>query len=276
MTRTVTLPATDGAPWRIYSLSDAHIGSALCDEDALQHWLDTIARDDHGRCVITGDLIAAIGKGDRRLDLGSLAPWVRDADPAFVEDVIEVQSQRAVELLEPIADKVDGFVDGNHERKPRAWYGRAVGANICRDLGIRDAYLGAQGWLCYSFKVTKTRRRRLSLYLHHGYSAGRTVGAQIAMLERALGRHDCDMVMCGHSHELFALPFPRMGLDGKTGRLQQHNRWGIMAGTFERSLNDGSDTWHDEKALSPKPIGGVIIEYNPATVETEVQAKVVA
>ena len=271
LTRSVTLPATDGQPWRLYCLSDAHIGSALCDEAALARWIATIARDERGRVVITGDLIAAIGKGDKRFDLGSLAPWVRAADPAFAEDVIGLQCDRAVEMLAPVADRIDGYVSGNHEQKPRAWYGRAVAPAILRALDCRDAYLGAQGWLCYSFKVTQTRRRRLSLYLHHGYAAGRAIGGQAAMLERMLRDHDADIAICGHSHETFVRPMPRMRLDAKTGRPVQQTRWAIAAGTWERTFTDGSDGWPDERALSPKAMGSVVIEYHPATAESAVR-----
>ena len=270
LTRSVSLPATDGQPWRIYALSDAHIGSALCDEAALERYVATIAADPRGRAVITGDLIAAIGNGDKRMDFTSLAPWIRDADPAFAEDVLGLQCDRAVEMLRPIVDRIDAYVSGNHENKPRQWYGRALGVAIARALDCRDAYLGSQGWLCYSFKVTRTQRRRLSLYLHHGYSAGRAVGGQAAMLERMLRDHDCDVAICGHSHETFVRPMPRMRLDGKTGRAVQQMRWAIMAGTFEHSLDNGSDSWMDQQALSPKRVGGVVVEYNPATAGTGV------
>ena len=271
LTRNVSLPATDGEPWRIYAISDAHIGSALCDEAALERWIAAIARDSRGRVVVTGDLIHAIGKGDKRMDLGSLAPWIRDADPAFAEDVLGLECDRAVDILRPVADKLDGYVTGNHEQKPRQWYGRTAGAAILRALDCRDAYLGAQGWLCYSFKVTATRRRRLSVYLHHGYSAGRAIGGQAAMLERMLRDNDADIAICGHSHETFVRPMPRMRLDAKTGRPMQQTRWGIMAGTWERTLSDGSDGWMDERALSPKALGQVVIEYSPATAMSEVR-----
>ena len=261
----------NGEPWRVYMISDAHIGSAQCDEAALERWISTIAADPCGRVMITGDLIHAIGKGDKRLDLGNLAPWIRTAAPAFAEDVIGLECDRAVALLEAIADRIDGYVSGNHEGKPRSWYGRSITAGICRDLGIRDAYLGAQGWVAYSFKVTRTRTRRWAWYVHHGYSAGRTVGGQAAMLERMLRDHDCDVAVCGHSHETFVRPMPRMRLDAKTGKAVQQTRWGIMAGTWELTMINGSDSWMDEKALSPKAMGRVVAEYRPATAESEVR-----
>lgn len=272
LVRQITLPATNGEPHRIYLLSDAHVGSSLCDEKALTAWIAGIAADSQARVLITGDLIHAIGKGDRRLDLGNLAPWIRNAAPEFAEDVIGLQCDRAVAMLEPIADKIDGYVSGNHEIRPRSWYGRSITAGICRALDIRDAYLGAQGWVAYSFKITRTRRRRLAWYVHHGYSAGRTLGGQTAMLERMLRDHDCDVAACGHSHETVIFPRPQMRLDTKTGRLVQRQRWGIMAGAWERATMDGSDGWTDEKGLSPKALGRVVLEYNPITAVSEVSA----
>ena len=263
--RRIDLSSTAGEPLRLYTLSDVHLGSAMCDEAALGRWLQLIARDPHARVIILGDLIGAIGKGDKRLDLGGLAPWVREADPAFIEDVIEIESQEALSLLYPIAERIDAYIEGNHERKPRAWYGRAVGASLCRELGVMDAYLGAQGWLSYVCHLTKTQTARLNVYGHHGYSAGRALGGQVGQLERMLLSTDADIVMCGHSHSSFAHPCPRMETNAKTCQVYQRQRWGILGGTFERSCADGSDGWSDERALAPKQIGGVIVEFDPAS-----------
>ena len=39
-----------------------------------------------------------------------------------------------------------------------------------------------------------------------------------------------DIAICGHSHETFVRPMPRMRLDAKTGRPVQQTRWAIAAG----------------------------------------------
>jgi UDP-2,3-diacylglucosamine pyrophosphatase LpxH len=269
LARTVTLDARDGEPWRIYPISDAHIGDVCCDEAGLQAYIDTIRRDEHGRCVITGDLVSAIGKGDKRLDLSSLAEWVLDARPRVQQDILGVQAVRAVEWLRPIADRIDGLVAGNHETKPRSWYGRDVMAEIAKELGISPAYLGSQGWLTYSLTLTTTQRRLLTLYLHHGTSSGRKVGGQAAQLEEMLLDHDCDIAICGHSHRTFAHPVPQVRRDGKTGKLLPRHRWGILAGTWQRTP-DAGDLWQDERRLRPAHLGGVVIEYNPATAATTI------
>lgn len=271
--RTVQLDARDGQPWRVYILSDVHIGDRCVDEDALRAYVARIHDDPRGRVVITGDLISAIGKGDRRLDLSSLADWVleRRRDVTCLQDVLGVQADMAAKWLAPVADRIDGMVSGNHEQKPRAWYGRDVLAEIAKGLGCTDAYLGAYGWLTYSFATTATQRRRLDLLLHHGISAGRTVGPQANMLEQVLLDNDCDVAISGHSHKTIIHSVPQVRRDTKSGAIMQRQRWGIIAGTWQRSPTDG-DLWSDERRLRPARVGGVCITYDPARAATTVAA----
>lgn len=269
--RTVVLDARDWQPWHIYCLSDAHIGDRHCAERDLRAYIARIAADPKGRLVITGDLISAIGKGDKRLDLRTLADWVLDKRPGATEDVLGIQAAKAVEWLTPVADKIDGVISGNHEQKPRAWYGRDIMAEICQGLGIPQCYLGSLGWLVYSVRITKTCSRALDMLLHHGVSADRKAGGQLNQLEEILCDYDCDIAVCGHSHETLIKPWPQVMPDRKTGKLQERRRWGVMAGTWQQTPADG-DGWQDERRLRPKRIGGVVIEYDPRSGAVEVSA----
>ncbi len=271
--RTVQLDARSGEPWRIYVISDTHIGDANCDELALRSYIERIHDDPHGRLVITGDLISAIGKGDKRLDLSSLADWVleRKRDIGSLQDILGVQADQAANWLAPVANRLDGMVSGNHESKPRAWYGRDIMGEIAKTLGCADAYLGAYGWLTHSYTVTATQRRRLDVLLHHGISAGRTVGPQANMLEQVLLDNDCDIAISGHSHKTVIHSVPQVRRDPKSGAIVERQRWAIIAGTFQRTPT-GADLWADERRLRPARIGGVRIEYDPVRAVTQVAA----
>ncbi len=272
MTRTVTLPSMDGEPWRIYTLSDAHIGDVSCDEDGLRDYIRAIADDPKGRCLITGDLISAIGKGDKRLDLGSLADWVLASRPTVQQDILGVQAERAVDWLRPIQDRIDAVVCGNHEYRPRAWYGRDIMREIVRGLGCEETYLGSKGWLTYQFVVTATRRRRYDILLHHGVGAGKGDAPELPHIAKALMDNDVDMVIVGHSHRRGAFPeWDRVRRDTKTGKLYLQRRWGILGGTWQRTPYEG-DSWQDERDLRPRAPGGMMIEYDPTKGAVRVAA----
>ena len=270
--RTVTLPSQDGQPWRIYVLSDAHIGDVSCDETGLRHYIQTIESDPQGRCLITGDLVSAIGKGDKRLDLATLASWVLESRPRVQQDILGVEAERAVEWLRPIADRIDAIVCGNHEFKPRYWYGRDIMQEIAKDLDCKDAYLGSQGWLTYQFVVTTTRRRRYDILLHHGIASGKGVTPEAPELYRILCDYDVDMAIVGHSHRRGPYPpWQRAYRDGKSGKLTLRELWGVVGGTWQRTPDEG-DQWSDERRLRPRSTGGVVIQYNPADGTVRVSA----
>jgi len=272
LTRTVSLNALDGQPYRLYVLSDAHIGDVSCDERGLRAYIRTIADDDRGRCLITGDLISAIGKGDKRLDLGSLADWVLNTRPRVQQDILGVQADRAVDWLQPIASRIDALVCGNHEFRPRAWYGRDVMREMARGLGCEDAYLGAQGWLTYSFQVTTTRTRAYSILLHHGTAAGKGVAPEAGELYSTLCDNDVDMAIVGHSHRRGPYPpWQRVERDKKTGRLRLRELYGVVGGTWSMTPGVG-DQWADERRLRPRSTGGVVVEYRPSSGRVSVAA----
>lgn len=272
LTRSVSLPSMDGQPWRIYIISDAHIGDVSCDEDGLRDYIRTIEADPKGRVLITGDLISAIGKGDKRLDLSSLADWVLATRPRVQQDILGVQAERAVDWLRPVADRIDAVVCGNHEYRPRAWYGRDIMREIAKDLDCKDAYLGSQGWLTYQFVVTATRRRRYDILLHHGIASGKGVTPEAPELYRILCDYDVDMAIVGHSHRRGPYPpWQRVYRDAKTGRLGLRELWGVVGGTWQRTPDTG-DQWSDERRLRPRSTGGVVIQYNPADGTIRVSA----
>lgn len=271
----MTLDATDGESWRIYALSDAHIGSATCDEALLKQWIQHIADDPRGRCIITGDLISAIGKTDKRFSLSALADWVLLKKARSPEDILGIQASAAVEWLRPIADRIDGYVSGNHEDKPLMWNGTDTQWYICEQLGRREAYLGSQALLTYKFRLTKTRTRTLDIYLHHGTS-GSTTEAALRSLKETAGLWEADVFLAGHCHATAGEAIAVGYKDRKSGELRQRLKHVGLCGTFDRSFTTGSNVFSDRKKHRPHPVGSLLIEHNPARFETEITAKVAA
>lgn len=264
--RTVTVPG--GEPLRLYLLADAHLGDRECAERELEAWLARLRDDPGGRLLIVGDLLGAIGKGDRRLSLPELADWVLESHPRYGEDILAVEAARVVELLEPVASQIDGWVSGNHEQKPRAWYGRDVTLEMARRLGVEEAYLGALGWVRYSFRLTRTGRVRYDVLLHHGRVAGRRDGVLATQLEEMLSDYDVDLAVTGHSHALLTIVKPRVEITSH-GAARLRDRRGIAAGTWQRTPG-GGDAWADECRLRPRQVGGAVVQFEPRTCAVEV------
>jgi len=58
--------------FRIYMLYDWHVGPPGCDYELLESQVNTVLNDDHGYCILGGDLNDAIPKHDRRHDSANI------------------------------------------------------------------------------------------------------------------------------------------------------------------------------------------------------------
>ena len=116
-----------GRTVKVWAVADVHIGARECDLDGFRAFLKRIESDPDSYMVICGDILNnATRDSVSNVYLETLSP--------------SEQVQLAVELLEPVKDKILGAVGGNHERRSL----RAVDLDplfivFCR-LGIESAY----------------------------------------------------------------------------------------------------------------------------------------
>lgn len=266
--------------YRLYYLTDMHIGARACDENLLRTYVSAIAADPHAFWIGGGDYIDAIcRRNDKRYNEDILADWLWGE-----VDVIGTQLRYWHEMFRPIYDKCTGLVCGNHESAARRYYERDIYTELlsrvaeARGCETNDLMLGVNG-----FVVLRFRRRYASgnskkkyggtqtftFYCHHGYGGGALQGGDALMLDRALGNYDCDVGLFGHRHRTHAI-YKVISAPGSHGKgCRQRNKIGLLCGHFLNAHIKPStdkyliDTYAEEKGLPPSPLGAPKIEIKP-------------
>jgi len=246
--------------YHLYFLGDVHLGSAVCDEDELARWIYRIYYDHDALVFLMGDLCEYITVKDWRWRENNVAEWVNR------EDVGHSEIEYAKQKLAPIAPKIVGAIQGNHELKLETEFDQAVHSRLCNDLGIRNLGYMALVRLHFKHDVGKTGSHfaKLDLILHHGWGGGRTDGADINKLDDLLRDYDCDIAIAGHTHKYWAPKSVQYKLNHQDvfePRLRLKGR----SGTFLKTVGIGKQNYAELQAMRPQLTGCLMVSYDPMT-----------
>lgn len=189
-----TLPNTGDV--KIIPFADLHIGSAKCNLTLIKQQIEIVKNNDDCYAILVGDLI----NNSTKNSVGDV----------FTETLSPMkQIEMAVELFEPIKDKILAITAGNHERRSYRYDGTDLTAFFAIALGLDKCYdyvapfLVVKTGKCTNGKGNhKTGKIPYSIYITHGDGAnGRLVGGKANSLERR-GRivANADIVVTGHTH----------------------------------------------------------------------------
>ena len=222
--------------WRLFPLGDIHLGNAACDERMFRQAVKRIEEDDNALWVGIGDYADFINMSDPRFCTDSLAPWVK---MAHLGDLAKAQSERFLDIVEPIAGKCLGLVEGNHERSIQKYYERSIYSEIVSGVKERGGFdadhqlaFGYSGWLMLHFYRSEKRAQGtlIRIYLHHGFVGGKLAGAKALNMQRILWNHECDLAIMGHSHNTAVQVEAVEKVKGN--RVVHDHRIGMFGGTF--------------------------------------------
>jgi hypothetical protein len=255
--------------FRIYPISDTHIGAAACDEDKLKALVARIATDDRAYWLGGGDYCEFINRSDsKRFDPVSLAKWLTVADLA---DLARAQIEMFLSIIKPISSKCLCLVEGNHEESIRKHYERDIYSDIVTGVKTTGAFpadyqlaLGYSGYLNLDFfrDSGNHHAKRIIISLHHGYVGGRLAGAKALNMQRWLWTHHCDLALFGHSHNTEVQMESVEFVDGG-GNIRYQNRIGAFMGTFLKSGINDVDTYSSRAGYAPTPVSHLEIILRP-------------
>ena len=126
---------------------------------------------------------------------------------------------------------------GNHEyHLVSDGYGDLI-KRLATELGTAYA-----GFSCFLRIDTKEKPiRKIIIYAHHGWFAGRQVGSKANNIINLMRDYEADLYLCGHSHDLFGIRRSRIFFEGakdiifaNTGSFLETATWGI-SGYGERA-----------------------------------------
>ncbi|MDZ4768374.1 MAG: metallophosphoesterase [Chloroflexota bacterium] len=258
--------------FRLWHLTDWHLGARACDEALLERHISMIAADPHALWIGGGDYIDCVArKGDKRYEEATQAAWLRGEN-----DVIDAQCERFFKLVAPIADKCVALVNGNHEHNALRYYDRDVYKHLVRGVArmtgreMNTLAIGIGGFVVLRF-MRKSKQSdaaaywSMHIFAHHGAGGGRLAGGDALSLERTLGDYAADLVLLGHRHKHRVVNRNIVEPTDQGARVVK--RVGVMSASYLRSFildDDFVVTTYPEHLLLPATeVGAVPIVVAP-------------
>ena len=117
----------EGRTIKLWAIADVHIGARECMLGEFCKWVDSVKNDPDSYVVICGDL---------------LNNGTRDSVTNVYEETMPPSAQvdKAVEILQPIANRILGGVGGNHELRSSKAVDLDPLYTVFVKLGIQDRY----------------------------------------------------------------------------------------------------------------------------------------
>lgn len=182
----------------IHIFGDEHIGDEHCDLKRLFERIEYVRDTPNAYCIMNGDILDNATK----TSIGDT--YTQELNPMQ-------QLQRAIELFEPIKDKILCVTHGNHENRTYKKEGINLSYLIAKQLGIEDRYSPTSAVLFVRFgkelkgrKETngsgKVRKLCYTIYVLHGSGGGRKEGAKAIRLADMASIVDTDIYIHNHTH----------------------------------------------------------------------------
>jgi len=255
---TYEIPYKNGQKFKLRPIFDVHLGNKACDSRKLRKDIDESDEDTY--FLLGGDVMDSIIVKDKR--------YRKSIDDVDGDPIIDRQLARAVEIFEPIKDRIIGIGSGNHEDAIVINSGTDPTQRLCDALGVSN--LGYSGIVRLVFfqkgkKGTRGRSRTLMIRWHHGWGGGtRTQGGSITKYSKDVPYWEADLYLYGHDHRLQTDDVPRMVVKGD--RLVAHPRRICLCGSYLKSYIIGkpsSVTYSEKFGFPPITVGGLTVQLSP-------------
>ena len=182
----------------IHTFADEHIGDEHCDIKRLLERIEYVKNTPNAYCIMNGDILDNATK----TSIGDT--YTQEFNPME-------QLRRAVEIFEPIKDKILCVTHGNHENRTYKKEGINLSYLIAQQLGVADKYTPTSAVLFVRFGKHpsgtkesngsgKVRKICYTIYCLHGSGGGRKEGAKAIRLADMASIIDVDIYCHAHTH----------------------------------------------------------------------------
>lgn len=181
----------------LHTFADEHIGDEQSDIKRLLTRIEYVKNTPNAYCILNGDIIDNATK----TSIGDT--YTQEFNPMG-------QLARAVELFDPIKDKILCITHGNHENRTYKKEGINLSALIAKQLGLQERYTPTSAVLFIRLgevagkKETngsgKYRKLCYTVYVLHGSGGGRKEGAKAIRLADMASIVDTDIYIHSHTH----------------------------------------------------------------------------
>lgn len=181
----------------LHVFADEHLGDEHCDIKRLLQRIEYVKNNPFAYCILNGDIIDNATK----TSIGDT--YAQKFNPME-------QLQKAVDLFNPIKDKILCITHGNHENRTYKSEGINLSLLIAKQLGLSDRYtptsavlfirFGQDSHLKESNGSGKYRKLCYTIYLLHGSGGGRKEGSKANRLAEMASIIDTDIYIHSHTH----------------------------------------------------------------------------
>ena len=175
----------------LHTFADEHIGDEHSDVKRVMQRIEYVENTPNAYCILNGDIIDNATK----TSIGDTYSQVFSPME---------QLAKAVELFEPIKDKILCITHGNHENRTYKKEGVNLSYLIAKQLGLEDKYTSTSAVLFIRFGMGQahnhSRKQSYSVYVLHGSGGGRKEGAKAIRLADMASVIDADIYIHSHTH----------------------------------------------------------------------------
>ena len=182
----------------LHPFADEHIGDEHCDLKRLLDRIEYVKNTPNAYCILNGDIMDNATK----TSIGDTYTQVYNPME---------QLAKAVEIFEPLKEKILCITHGNHENRTYKKEGINLSCLMAKQLGLYDKYTSTSAVLFIrvgaesrGHKETngsgKIRKICYTLYVLHGSGGGRKEGAKAIRLADMASIIDTDIYIHSHTH----------------------------------------------------------------------------
>lgn len=250
--------------YTLYCISDLHAGSKSFSEKKFLEIVTEIEHNPTALVALVGDLGEFIHYTDKRFSSEDVSHGVLmhlDSIGDYIEGYV-------ADLLWPIRKKILCITKGNHEMSYESRFNQKITEGICKRLKIPETY---GGWTClvkliFRRKSGSDANTVITLHCQHGYTASRTDGALLNVLNRIPGRWDADIFLTGHAHRKLSRIIPRVGLTHTTPpKLTDKPIVLVCCGSYKKGYEENVITYTERAGYDPTELGCVKVHIKPDT-----------
>ena len=175
----------------LHTFADEHLGDEHSDIKRLLGRIEYVKNTPNAYCILNGDIIDNATK----TSIGDT--YTQVFNPME-------QLAKAVEIFEPIKDKILCITHGNHENRTYKKEGINLSCLMANQLGLADKYTPTSACLFIRFGISGSshhhRKICYTLYVLHGSGGGRKEGAKAIRLADMASIIDTDIYIHSHTH----------------------------------------------------------------------------
>jgi len=229
--------------FHLIPISDLHVGDPQFNPIKLLAYEEWIMSKENAFVVLNGDLVDAAIKNSIGDVYGN----------AFIPGM---QIKLVHKLLEPIKDRILAVVSGNHEDRIFRETGIDISEWIADKLGTW--YGGDEAWLeIHAGKGKNGKPIVYTVYMTHGWGAGRTPGAKTNNLSKMKEISLADVIIASHTHFMTTHHEPVRIPDIRTGFVREDKIVFVSSGAYV-----GRPTYAVRKGIPPAKQGSPNIWFD--------------